>query len=78
MFFSPVPRSTALIIVCRGATSDGRIQKCRFSHDGEWGDRELVEHQRLHESARRPGRAWLGFDLPQPFGAHSGRDGKRS
>jgi len=51
--------------------------KCNFLHDGNWGDAELVEHQKFHESKLGDSSCWLGYDAPQLFGKHSGRDGKR-
>lgn len=67
-----------MIIVCKGVVRNGRFRHCKFFHEGRWGDGELVEHQKFHESAGGPGFAWLGFDLSQPFGRYSGRDGKRT
>jgi len=48
-----------------------------FLHDGDWGDLELVEHEKFHNSIHDDG-FWLGFETSQPFGNKSGRDGKRS
>ena len=55
-----------------------KFKKCEFSHDGNWGDVELVEHQKYHESLENEHYFWLGFDMPQSFGTFSGRDGKRT
>ncbi len=55
---------------------NGRLEMCRFLHDGNWGDDELTEHEKLHESSD-PSDFWLGFDTSQSFGKYSGRDGKR-
>ena len=63
------------MIVCKGVKRNGHSEPCRFIYDGNWGDEELVEHQKFHEN--HPSSAyWLGFDTIQPFGKYSGRDGK--
>jgi len=49
-----------------------------FLCDGNWGDKELVEHQKYHESLEDENYSWLGFDATQSFGNFSGRDGKRT
>ena len=67
-----------MIIICKGIQKNHRFEKCAFSHDGDWGDIELVEHQKYHESMENEHCSWLGFDVPQFFGKFSGRDGKRT
>jgi len=66
-----------LIIKCKGIQKNHRFEKCRFLHDGDWGDLELVEHEKYHKSLDNETYFWLGFDLSQSFGKFSGRDGKR-
>lgn len=64
--------------MCKGVYKDGRHEKCPFIHDGEWGDSELISHQKLHNSQESQNYSWLGFDTSQPIGKLSGRDGKQS
>ena len=52
------------------------IVKCTFLHDGNWGDSELVEHQKFHKSQENSNLTWLGFEVIQSIGRYSGRDGK--
>ena len=67
-----------LIIICKGIQKNHRFEKCVFLHDGDWGDSELIEHQKYHESNKDKNYSWLGFDAPQDIGKFSGRDGKRT
>jgi len=53
------------------------LEKCNFLHDGNWDDPELIEHQKYHQSLENESYSWLGYDVPQPSGKLSGRDGKR-
>ena len=64
-----------MIIVCKGAKKDGRVEPCKFLYVGNWGDDELIKHQKYHELG--PSVFWLGFDTTQFIGKYSGRDGKR-
>ena len=66
-----------MIIVCKGAHTNNCLEKCSFLHDGNWGDPELIEHEKYHKSLESKIYSWLGFDVPQTFGKFSGRDGKR-
>ena len=66
-----------MIIMCKGMKSNLGIVKCNFLHGGNWGDLELVEHQRYHESQEKNNFKWLGFETVQSIGKFSGRDGKR-
>jgi len=68
----------ALIIICKGIEKNHRFEKCTFICDGNWEDKELVEHQKYHESLEGENYSWLGFDASQSFGNFSGRDGKRT
>lgn len=63
------------MIVCKGVKQNGSLEPCRFIYDGNWGDVELVKHQKFHENNQNTSY-WLGFDIIQPFGKYSGRDGK--
>jgi len=67
-----------LIIICKGIQKNHRFEKCTFLCDSNWEDKELVEHQKYHESLEGENYSWLGFDAPQSFGNFSGRDGKRT
>jgi len=67
-----------MIIICRGIQKNHRFEKCNFFCDGNWGDKELLEHQKYHKSLEDENYSWLGFDASQPFGNFSGRDGKRT
>ena len=64
-----------MIIICKGIKKQGRIEPCKFVYDGNWGDDELIEHEKYHQD--QTFSFWLGFDTPQLFGTFSGRDGKR-
>jgi len=66
-----------LIIICKGVQKNHRLEKCEFVHDGNWEDSELIKHQKYHNSLEDDNYSWLGFDVPQPSGKFSGRDGKR-
>ena len=65
-----------MIIMCKGTKHDLGVDKCDFLHDGDWGDSELVEHQKFHESQEIRDLTWLGFEVVQHIGKYSGRDGK--
>jgi len=67
-----------LIIICRGIKKNHRFEKCTFICDANWGDEELIEHQKYHMSLEVENCFWLGFDVPQSLGNFSGRDGKRT
>ena len=67
-----------LLIICKGTKRGSEIERCNFLHSGSWGDAELMEHQKFHESKLEGYSRWLGFDTIQSFGRFSGRDGKRS
>lgn len=67
-----------MIITCKGTKTKGRVEKCVFLYDGDWGDDKLIEHQALHESLLDDNSFWLGFDSSLSFGKFSGRDGKQS
>ncbi|AFS80892.1 hypothetical protein NKOR_05030 [Candidatus Nitrosopumilus koreensis AR1] len=64
-----------LLITCKGIQKNNHREKCSFLYDGDWGDSELIEHQKFHESQNQ---TWLGFDTSQSIGKFSGRDGKSS
>ncbi|MGI9567469.1 MAG: hypothetical protein ACR2LL_10735 [Nitrosopumilus sp.] len=66
------------MIICKGSKKDHKFENCLFVYDGNWGDAKLVEHQNYHESLENENYCWLGFDVPQTIGRHSGRDGKRN
>ena len=68
---------TSLIITCKGTKTNGKVEKCAFLHEGDWGDGKLIEHQAYHESLS-DGSFWLGFDSSLSYGKFSGRDGKQS
>ena len=67
-----------LLIICKGTKKGSELKKCDFLYDGNWGDDQLQEHQKFHESQLKNTSCWLGFDAPQSFGTFSGRDGKRN
>ena len=67
-----------MIILCKGIQKNHRFEKCKFIHDGNWGDVILIEHQSFHKSLENEHYSWLGFDTSQPIGKFSGRDGKRN
>ncbi len=69
---------TSLIITCKGTKKNGKVEKCKFLHNGNWGDDALVNHQLSHESQKSKNSFWLGFDTSLYFGKFSGRDGKQS
>ena len=66
-----------MIIKCKGIQKNHKFEKCEFIHAGNWGDSELVDHQKFHKSLETESYSWFGFDVSQPFGKFSGRDGKR-
>ncbi|MGY5149253.1 MAG: hypothetical protein ACW9W3_04245 [Candidatus Nitrosopumilus sp. bin_68KS] len=66
-----------LIIKCKGVIIHQKSETCEFIHAGNWGDSELIEHQKFHKSLENADYNWLGFDASHPFGKFSGRDGKR-
>ncbi len=35
-----------MIIICKGLQKNHRYEKCTFLCDGNWGDKELLEHQK--------------------------------
>ena len=76
-FSIPLTIKNYLIITCKGIQKNHRLEKCPFFHDGNWEDAELVEHQKYHKSLENENYSWLGFDVSQPSGKLSGRDGKR-
>ena len=67
-----------MIIICKGIQKSSGLEKCDFLYDGDWGDQELIEHEKFHKSLESSEDSWLGFDAPQSFGKFSGRDGKRT
>ena len=67
-----------MIISCRGVQKNHHVTSCTFLYDGNWGDLKLIEHEKFHKSLRDGTGFWLGFEVSQPFGTISGRDGKRS
>ena len=66
------------MIICKGTKNNGKIEKCGFVFNGDWGDEKLVEHQQRHISLEHKSYFWLGFDTSQILGNFSGRDGKRA
>jgi len=66
-----------VIISCKGIQKNHHVKTCIFLHDGNWGDLELIEHEKFHKSIH-DNSFWLGFETSQQFGNKSGRDGKRS
>ena len=67
-----------LIITCKGTKNNNIVEKCSLLHSGYWGDKEVIFHQKYHESLQNNNSFWLGFDTSLPFGKFSGRDGKQS
>lgn len=65
-----------MIIVCKGIKKNGKIELCKFLYNGNWGDDELIEHEKFHNNSDSLS-FWLGFDTTQSLGRYSGRDGKR-
>ncbi|RNJ77145.1 MAG: hypothetical protein D9C04_00180 [Nitrosopumilus sp. B06] len=66
-----------MIIICRGVSEGGKLEKCDFVHDGSWDDEELVLHEKSHRSQECKDCSWLGFDITRGISSPSGRDGKR-
>ena len=62
--------------MCKGMKSSMGVVKCSFLHGGDWGDPELVEHQKYHLLQEKNDHVWLGFEAVQSIGKYSGRDGK--
>ena len=62
--------------MCKGTKKNNRLEKCSFLYAGNWGDEEIISHQKFHESSGEKNSFWLGFDVSLPFGKFSGRDGK--
>jgi len=56
-------------IICKGTYSVTGKHECveRFSHIGEFGDKELVEHQDLEKSRDTKKQWWTGFDTDKKF-----------
>ncbi len=77
-FLIPNTIRNTMIMICKGIQKDHRFEKCTFLYDGNWGDVELVEHQKYHKSLKDQNYFWLGFDISQSLGSFSGRDGKRT
>lgn len=67
-----------LIIICKGSKRNHLLEKCNFIHIGNWGDVELINHQRYHQSLESIRCYWLGFDSNLRIGQYSGRNGKRT
>ncbi|MBS1268668.1 MAG: hypothetical protein MAG458_01400 [Nitrosopumilus sp.] len=67
-----------MIIICKGVQKNSVYEKCPFLYDGVWGDESLIIHQDFHKSFESKNYSWLGFDVHQPLGKFSGRDGKRN
>ena len=65
------------MIICKGVRKINKVEKCNFLYDGNWGDAQLVEHQKQHQLLEDENYLWLGFDTSQSIGNYSGRDGKR-
>jgi len=74
MYWNSMP----LIITCKGIKKNGSLEKCSFLHNGNWGDEDVISHQKYHESLQIKNSFWLGFVVSLPFGKFSGRDGKQS
>jgi len=68
----------SLIISCKGIKKNFQIIPCTFLYDGNWGDFELIEHEKYHKSMEDGTCSWLGFEISQSIGMFSERDGKRS
>ncbi len=51
----------SLIITCKGTKKNDKVEKCKFLHNGNWGDDALVNHQLLHESQKSKNSFWLGL-----------------
>ncbi len=77
IFFKYNEKQTSLLIICKGTKKNGKVEKCQFLYDGDWGDDAVVKHQLSHESLQNKNSFWLGFDTSLSFGKFSGRDGKR-
>jgi len=69
---------TLLIITCKGVKKKGELEECPFLYSGNWGDEEIIKHQKYHETLQNKSSFWLGFDASLSFGKYSGRDGKKS
>ena len=67
-----------MIIICKGARKNNKIEKCEFLHTGSWSEVKLTEHEKYHQSLEDQNYFWLGFDVSQSLGNYSGRDGKRN
>ena len=63
-FFNSKQHQVLLIIVCKGARKNNKIEKCEFIHTGSWGEVTLIEHEKYHRSLEDQNYSWLGFDVP--------------
>lgn len=50
------------LIYCKGA---GNKSPCDFTHEGKWGDDELIQHQLYEET--RLGKDWRGFEIDRNY-----------
>jgi len=66
-----------VIISCKGIKRKHHVTECAFLYDGDWGDLELMEHEKFHKSLQSKTSFWLGFETSRPF-EMSGRDGNRT
>jgi len=65
-----------LIIKCKGIKKNQKIETCEFIYAGNWGDSELVNHQKFHKSLENNNYLWFGFDVCLTFGKFEEHDGK--
>ena len=54
-------------IICKGRYSLNGMIPCDFEHIGEWGDKELVEHQKFEKDQDNKQSWWTGFDVDKRF-----------
>lgn len=55
------------IIYCKGRYSARGRTPCDFEHFGNWGDKELIEHQKEEEAKDTKKEWWIGFDTDKKF-----------
>ncbi len=65
------------MIICKGFKKNGILNSCNFVYEGDWGDKELLNHEKQHKLLE-DGESyfWLGFEVKRSFNKITNRDGK--
>jgi hypothetical protein len=50
-----------VIIKCNGLWHEGQVY-CKFEHIGKWGDKDLIEHEKLERAKENKNTYWCGFE----------------